>query len=640
MVEMWRWITGGGGGCHFSALFYSSPSKSKLTVVSYFLLFILVVAASIFAFSRLPLNADPSASSSPLSRFFSLPADSSLSAPPPASPSPREDAAVSEGLADPLLANRGVSSENENGGANSSFSLEKGHLSPEMPFQGLDSATVNSTKNSTLVLATDKNNDGNSSGELVRVKSIPPEAAPSNRTTGCGGNGKGKGTCFEGRISEKSGTEEQDLQITHQQPDEKNRTDGEKISGLVVKTPPPPPPPPNAAATIPVVADAAALIRNESSPPAEVKAQSGLSAECDIFDGRWVWDEGIEPFYPPGSCPYIDDDFNCHKNGRPDTQFLKWRWKPYGCDVPRLNATDFLRRLRGQRLVFVGDSLNRNMWESLVCILRNSISNKNRVHEASGRKQFKIKGRKRFKVKGHYSFIFADYDCSIDFVRSTFLVKEVLYNNANGSDYERLRLDILDETVAAYHGADVIVFNTGHWWTHEKTARGKDYYQEGNHVYPVLKVMEAYKKALTTWARWIDKNIDSRKTQVVFRGYSPTHFRGGQWNSGGQCHKETEPIFNQTFLSKYPSKMRALEYVLKQMKTPVLYLNISRLTDYRKDGHPSIYRKRYESVEEQIAAEKSQDCSHWCLPGVPDSWNELLYASLLVAGKGSWGRQK
>ncbi|KAG6466222.1 hypothetical protein ZIOFF_076007 [Zingiber officinale] len=190
-----------------------------------------------------------------------------LSAPPPTSPSPREDAAVSEGLADLLLANRGVSSENENGGANSSFSLEK--------------------------------------------------------------------TYFEGWISDKSGTEDQDLQITHQQPDEKNRTNGKKISSLVVKTPPPPSP--NAAATVPVVTDAAALIRNESSPPAKVKAQSGLSTECDIFGGRWVWDESIEPFYPPGSCPYIDDDFNCHKNGS-----LSCRGKPKSNQAMR--AKNFRKR--------------------------------------------------------------------------------------------------------------------------------------------------------------------------------------------------------------------------------------------------------------------------------------------------------
>lgn len=113
--------------------------------------------------------------------------------------------------------------------------------------------------------------------------------------------------------------------------------------------------------------------------------------------------------------------------------------------------------------------------------------------------------------------------------------------------------------------------------------------------------------------------------------------RGGQWNSGGQCHKETEPIFNETFIRKYPSKMRALEPVLRTMRTQVTYLNISRLTDYRKDGHPSIYRKEYKTVEEEIEAVHSQDCSHWCLPGVPDTWNELLYASLLLLGRGSWG---
>lgn len=52
-----------------------------------------------------------------------------------------------------------------------------------------------------------------------------------------------------------------------------------------------------------------------------------------------------------------------------------------------------------------------------------------------------------------------------------------------------------------------------------------NYYQEGNHVYPSLEVLDAYKRALVTWARWVDKNIDPRRTQVVFRGYSLAHFR-------------------------------------------------------------------------------------------------------------------
>ncbi|KAL5540090.1 hypothetical protein UlMin_043161 [Ulmus minor] len=347
--------------------------------------------------------------------------------------------------------------------------------------------------------------------------------------------------------------------------------------------------------------------------------------KCDIFDGKWVRDYS-KPYYPGGSCPYIDESFNCHLNKRPDDEYLKWKWQPNGCDIPSLNATDFLERLRGKKLVFVGDSLNRNMWESLVCILRHSVRNKKRVYEISGRTEF--------KKKGVYAFRFEDYQCSIDFVASPFLVRESSFKGSNGS-FETLRIDLMDLSTSMYHDADIIVFNTGHWWTHEKTSKGEDYYQEGNYVHPRLKVLEAYKRALTTWAKWVDNNIDSNRTQVFFRGYSVTHFKGGQWNSGGQCHKETEPIFNNTYLGKYPSKMRAFDHILKEMKTPVTYLNISRLTDYRKDGHPSVYRMQYKTEEEQIAAVGSQDCSHWCLPGVPDTWNELLYASLL---KSKWGK--
>nr|CCI55362.1 PH01B035L11.7 [Phyllostachys edulis] len=350
-------------------------------------------------------------------------------------------------------------------------------------------------------------------------------------------------------------------------------------------------------------------------------------AKCDVFNGGWVRDESY-PFYPPGSCSHIDDDFNCHKNGRPDSGFLKWRWQPHGCDIPRLSAIDFLERLRDQRIIFVGDSLNRNMWESLVCILRQGVRNKKSIYEASGRNQF--------KTRGYYSFKFRDYNCSVDFIRSIFLVKELISESKSGAVDRKLRLDELDGATPAYRTADIVVFNTGHWWTHSKTSRGLNYYQEGNHVYPSLEVTDAFKKALTTWARWVDKNIDSRRTQVVFRGYSLAHFRGGQWNSGGKCHRETEPIFNQTYLTAYPEKMRILEQVLRQMKTPVIYLNISTLTDYRKDGHPSVYRVWYNTEEERMAAVTKQDCSHWCLPGVPDTWNELLYASLLQAGIGSW----
>ncbi|KAL2464738.1 protein trichome birefringence-like [Forsythia ovata] len=206
---------------------------------------------------------------------------------------------------------------------------------------------------------------------------------------------------------------------------------------------------------------------------------------------------------------------------------------------------------------------------------------------------------------------------------------EWVVTNKNGTKKETLRLDIIGRSADNYKNADIIVFNTGHWWTHDKTSKGKDYYQEGSHVYSELNVLEAFRKALTTWGRWVDANVNSMKTLVFFRGYSKAHFSGGQWNSGGQCDHEAEPIKNETYLTQYPPKMTVLEKVLKGMKTPVTYLNITRMTDYRKDGHPSIYRKKKLSSEEKKLLLRVQDCSHWCLPGVPDAWNEILYAELL-----------
>ena len=40
-------------------------------------------------------------------------------------------------------------------------------------------------------------------------------------------------------------------------------------------------------------------------------------------------------------------------------------------------------------MVFVGDSLNRNTWESLLCIRRHPLKRKHRVLEVSGKEEFR-----------------------------------------------------------------------------------------------------------------------------------------------------------------------------------------------------------------------------------------------------------
>ncbi|CAN1130424.1 Protein trichome birefringence-like 4, partial [Linum perenne] len=73
-------------------------------------------------------------------------------------------------------------------------------------------------------------------------------------------------------------------------------------------------------------------------------------------------------FTRPCPAPSLDDSFNCFMNGRVELGYLRL-WKLYECDIPRFNGRKMLELLRGKRLVFVGDSLNRNIWQVLVCSL-------------------------------------------------------------------------------------------------------------------------------------------------------------------------------------------------------------------------------------------------------------------------------
>lgn len=60
-------------------------------------------------------------------------------------------------------------------------------------------------------------------------------------------------------------------------------------------------------------------------------------SRCDLFAGEWVRDETY-PLYNVEECGggMIDPGFDCQTYGRPDSDYLKFRWKPFNCDVPRL----------------------------------------------------------------------------------------------------------------------------------------------------------------------------------------------------------------------------------------------------------------------------------------------------------------
>ncbi|KAL2326832.1 hypothetical protein Fmac_020259 [Flemingia macrophylla] len=314
---------------------------------------------------------------------------------------------------------------------------------------------------------------------------------------------------------------------------------------------------------------------------------------CDFSLGNWVVDDSYYPLYDASrDCPFIGQGFNCLKNGRPDLEYLKYRWKPSSCDLPRFNGVDFLERYRGKKIMFVGDSISNNMWQSLTCLLHTAVPKSNYALQVLS---------KHLTV-----FTFLEYDASIMWLKNGLLV-DVAH------DKEKGRIVKLDSIKSAHkwNGVDVLIFNTYHWWTHLRDSKTLVQFQVGNEIIKDMNPMEAYKIGLTTWSKWVDANIDPSKTRVLFQGIAASH------TEGKGCLNRTHPHHGPQ--PPYPG-VEIVQNVLSGMSCPVYLLDITLMTQMRIDGHPSFYTGKGTSYE---------DCSHWCLAGAPDTWNEILYAALL-----------
>ncbi|KAI3987506.1 hypothetical protein MKX01_003192 [Papaver californicum] len=177
-----------------------------------------------------------------------------------------------------------------------------------------------------------------------------------------------------------------------------------------------------------------------------IKEEKRVDSKCDVLNGTWVFDESY-PLYKSDSCSFIDEGFSCEANGRLNTNYMKWRWQPHDCNIPRFDAVKMLELIRGKRLVFVGDSINRNQWEPMLCLLESAITDPKCV--------FETHGRRITKEKGNYSFKFLDYKCTVEYYVSHFLVHEGKGRvGSKGS--------------SRWKGADILVFNSAHWWSHNQ----------------------------------------------------------------------------------------------------------------------------------------------------------------------------
>ncbi|KAA8524271.1 hypothetical protein F0562_010694 [Nyssa sinensis] len=328
------------------------------------------------------------------------------------------------------------------------------------------------------------------------------------------------------------------------------------------------------------------------------RARQLASGRCNFFQGKWVYDTSY-PLYDSSKCPFIDPGFDCQKYRRPDKLYQKYKWQPFSCDLPRFNGLNFLERWRGKKIMFVGDSLSLNMWQSLTCMIHAWVPN----------------SKTRVISRGIRSVTFEDYGMTLLLYRTPYLVDVV-----NEKVGRVLKLDSI-RSGDGWKGMDMLIFNSWHWWTHTGSSQPWDYIQDRSTLHKDMNRLIAYYKGLTTWGRWVNLNVDPSKTKVFFQGISPTHYIGREWGEPSKtCNSETQPFFGTRYPAGIPEAAIVVNKVLSRIKKPVYLLDVTTLSQYRKDAHPTYYGADHTGL----------DCSHWCLPGLPDTWNQLLYAALVT----------
>ena len=280
------------------------------------------------------------------------------------------------------------------------------------------------------------------------------------------------------------------------------------------------------------------------------------------------WTRGA-PLPYLSNCSYSIPEFECTKATSASGGYFF-----HGRDA-RLTTKD-VQWLSGRRIAFVGDSMARNQFMSLQCLLQE--------HEPH-----------TVDVSFHHSYWLVAHSLARPGAKTQLL---------DPSSISATLKDVLH----GHRAQDCVVVSTSAWWGISDYALDSSLYAEGN-----ISISETFQTATqTVLAALATEYLGT----PVWRTMGATHFNTGS-HLDGTCHQgEMSGEFKKGFAKIPMYQKKAVAAVAPAYAGRVGVLDVTQMTAFRHDAHPGDESRR--------RGANFDDCRHWCLPGVPDQWNNML----------------
>ena len=164
----------------------------------------------------------------------------------------------------------------------------------------------------------------------------------------------------------------------------------------------------------------------------------------------------------------------------------------------------------------------------------------------------------------------------------------------------------MNDPAAVFHPCafSTVVFNVGHHF--------------GVHELSSVWNGEAAQKELAM----LGQAVSARRLKLIFQRHEEQHFEGGAYNATRHLGRPEGSICVP------PSKGTASS--IARWEETVVLPQVRALGGSVLETHDMNRRGWWSHSYAGPTASRTADCTHWCLPGMPDVWASMLFERLLA----------